>query len=106
VPGPPPPLHATPPPCPAQRGMAPRRDPSLLRSPLLCPASRHLTLDWPLRPPSLLSHRWPTGRYPPPSAATASAPARRVASHSTGLTVNPAGRSPHRDFPRTTIVDH
>jgi hypothetical protein len=55
-------------------------------------------LDRPPRPPSLPSHRRPTGRYPP-SAATASAPARRVASDSTRLAANPASRSLHRTFP-------
>jgi hypothetical protein len=77
-----------------------RQDPSLTRPPV----SRHLHHR----------HYSPTGHVQHHRAASpfsplrghGSSPARRVASHSTGLTENPAGRSPRRDFSRATIAGH
>jgi hypothetical protein len=67
-------------------------------------------------PPSLPDKRRPAANchlqnWPPllpdglPSEATA-APARQVNSHSTKSTENPSGRSPRRDFSRTSIAGH
>jgi hypothetical protein len=54
-------------------------------------------LSPPNRPP-LLPRRSPLHGY--------SSPARRVNSHSTLSTKNPTGRSPRRDFSRTSIAGH